>query len=153
MPLINYLTQIQFGFGSLAQLSQECTRVSIQRPLIVTDAGVRAAGLVDRVVAQLAGLPVAIFDGTPPNPNEDAVRKAVRLFNDSRCDGLIAVGGGSAIDLAKGVAVCARHAGELKSFALIEGIGSYHARHRTCGGRAHDGRHRKRGWTRRHLDT
>jgi len=121
MPLINYLTQIQFGFGSLAQLSQECTRVSIQRPLIVTDAGVRAAGLVDRVVAQLAGLPVAIFDGTPPNPNEDAVRKAVRLFNDSRCDGLIAVGGGSAIDLAKGVAVCARHAGELKSFALIEG--------------------------------
>lgn len=45
----------------------------------------------------------------------------MRLFNDSRCDGLIAVGGGSAIDLAKGVAVCARHAGELKSFALIEG--------------------------------
>ncbi len=122
ISLINYITPVQFGFGAISLLQPECDRLAMKRPLVVTDAGVRAAGLVDRVLAQLRDSSAAIvFDATPGNPNEAAVRAAVALFKSGDCDGIIALGGGSSIDLAKGVAVCARHDGPLKSFALIEG--------------------------------
>src|SRR5690606_25807893 len=62
-----------------------------------------------------------IFDETPPNPNERAVHKAAAMYIENDCDGVIAIGGGSSIDLAKGVAVCATHEGPLKQFAVIEG--------------------------------
>lgn len=122
MALINYITQIQFDFGAVALVQQECDRVGILRPMIVTDAGVRAAGLIDRVLAHLRNpSQVAVFDQTPPNPNEAAVLAAANQYRDGAFDGIIAVGGGSSIDLAKGVAVCATHIGPLKSFAAIEG--------------------------------
>lgn len=122
MALINYITQIQFDFGAVALVQQECDRVGIQRPMIVTDAGVRAAGLIDRVLAHLSDpAQVGIFDRTPPNPNEAAVLAAASQYRDGAFDGIIAVGGGSSIDLAKGVAVCATHLGPLKTFAAIEG--------------------------------
>ncbi|HDR8923247.1 TPA: iron-containing alcohol dehydrogenase [Burkholderia contaminans] len=122
MSLINYITQIQFDFGAIRLLNEECARIGIQRPLIVTDKGVRAAGIIDTVLDALASAtPVAIYDGTPSNPNEAAVRDAVAAYRDGNCDGIVAVGGGSAIDLAKGVAVCATHEGPLQSFAVIEG--------------------------------
>ena len=121
MALINYITQIQMDFGALRSLLAECQRVGISRPLIVTDAGVRAAGLVDRALAALPGWPVSVFDQTPSNPTEAAVRAAVQAFRAGTCDGLIALGGGSAIDCAKGVAIAATHEGPLKTFATIEG--------------------------------
>jgi 4-hydroxybutyrate dehydrogenase len=122
MALINYITQIQFEFGAVALVQQECDRVGIRRPMIVTDAGVRAAGLVDRVLAHLSNpSQVGIFDQTPPNPNEATVLAAANQYRDGAFDGIIAVGGGSSIDLAKGVAVCATHIGPLKTFAAIEG--------------------------------
>ena len=122
MALINYLTQIQFEFGAIGLLRQECERFGIRRPLIVTDRGVRAAGIIDTVLDALgAAGTVALYDGTPPNPNEAAVREAVGAYLKGNCDGIVAVGGGSSIDLAKGVAVCATHDGPLQSFALIEG--------------------------------
>jgi 4-hydroxybutyrate dehydrogenase len=62
-----------------------------------------------------------VFDGTPSNPTEAAVRAACRVLDAERCDGLIAVGGGSSIDLAKGVAIAATHEGALKTYATIEG--------------------------------
>jgi alcohol dehydrogenase class IV len=122
MSLINYVTKIQFGYDSLQTLAAEAERAGMKRPMIVTDVGVRRAGIVDKVIAALdASTPPAIFDATPPNPNESAVRAAVELYLSTECDGIIAVGGGSSIDLAKGVAVCATHEGPLQSFAVIEG--------------------------------
>jgi len=122
MSLINYITQIQFDFGAIAKLPDECARIGIKRPLIVTDAGVKAAGLIDKVLVALqADNEPPIFLDTPPNPNERAVRAAVAMYKENQCDGVIAVGGGSSIDLAKGVAVCATHEGPLRQFALIEG--------------------------------
>ncbi|KNZ32973.1 MAG: 4-hydroxybutyrate dehydrogenase [Methylibium sp. NZG] len=122
MALINYLTQINIEFGARKLLAAECERVGIKKPLIVTDAGVRAAGvlamLLDALPPDMRG---AIYDGTPPNPNEAAVRAATAVFNEHGCDGLIAVGGGSSIDCAKGTAIAARHAGPLKTYATIEG--------------------------------
>lgn len=122
MALINYITQIQFDFGAIGLLGQECERIGIRRPLVVTDRGVRAAGIIDTILASLGKTgPVALYDGTPPNPNEGAVRAAVAVYAEGGCDGVVAVGGGSSIDLAKGVAVCATHEGPLQSFAVIEG--------------------------------
>lgn len=121
MAFIQYVTQIQFDFGAVALLPQECERVGMRRPLVVTDPGVRAAGVLDRALAALGALPHAVFDQTPSNPTEAAVRAATALYKKERCDGLIAVGGGSSIDLAKGVAIAATHEGPLKTYATIEG--------------------------------
>ncbi len=122
MALIKYLTDIQIEAGARALLPAECGRIGIRRPLIVTDAGVRAAGVLQQVLDALpAAMRSAVYDGTPPNPTERAVREAVALFGQHGCDGLIAVGGGSAIDCAKGTAIAARHAGPLKTYATIEG--------------------------------
>ncbi|MBB6306753.1 iron-containing alcohol dehydrogenase [Xanthobacter tagetidis] len=122
MAIINYITTVQFDFGALALAPQECARLGITRPLIVTDAGVRAAGLVDRL-ALLFPEPSAlkVFDATPPNPTEAAVRAGVAAYKDGGCDGIIAIGGGSPIDLAKGVALLATHAGDLLPYTAIEG--------------------------------
>ena len=121
MAFINYVTQIQFDFGAIALLRQECERVGITKPLIVTDPGVKAAGILQKAVEALGGLPHAVFDQTPSNPTEAAVRAAAEIYQAQSCDGLIAVGGGSAIDCAKGVAIAATHEGPLSHYATIEG--------------------------------
>ena len=121
MAFIYYVTQIQFDFGSVQLLKGECERVGITRPLIVTDAGVKAAGIVDKAVAALGAIKAVVFDQTPSNPTEAAVRAGVAAYKAGLCDGLIAVGGGSAIDCAKGIAVAATHDGALKTYATIEG--------------------------------
>ena len=121
MAQILYVTNILIDFGVLSQLQAECERVGFRRPLVVTDAGVKAAGLLDRALAALPGLKAAVFDQTPSNPTESAVRAAVAVYKAEACDGLIALGGGSSIDCAKGVAIAAVHEGPLKTYATIEG--------------------------------
>ena len=121
MAFIYYVTQVQFDFGAIKLLRQECDRVGITRPLVVTDAGVKAAGILQKALDMLPGMTVAVFDKTPSNPTEAAVLAATELYKSSACDGLIAVGGGSAIDCAKGVAIAATHDEPLTSYATIEG--------------------------------
>ncbi|MDO8385540.1 MAG: iron-containing alcohol dehydrogenase [Polaromonas sp.] len=121
MAFIYYVTQIQFEYGAVKLLKQECERVGISRPLIVTDAGVKAAGVLQKALDALPGLAVTVFDETPSNPTEAAVRAAAAMYKANKCDGLIAVGGGSAIDCAKGVAIAATHEGPLTTYATIEG--------------------------------
>src|ERR1700744_2690914 len=123
MAFIFYVTHIHLGYDALGMLDSECRRVGIKRPLIITDKGVLAAGLVSQTVQVLdldAGA-VPIFDDTPPNPPEASVIKAAAIYKSEGCDGLIAVGGGSSIDLAKGVAISATHPGPLTQYATIEG--------------------------------
>ena len=121
MAFIYYITQVQFDFGAVKLLKQECERVGITRPLIITDPGVKAAGVLQKALDALPGIPVTVFDQTPSNPTEAAVRAAAAMYKSAGCDGLIAVGGGSAIDCAKGVAIAATHEGPLKTYATIEG--------------------------------
>lgn len=121
MAMINYVTEIRFGAGSAAELAQVCQALGFKKPLFITDKGVVAAGLIERIFA-VNDLPhFHVFDGTPSNPTEAAAREGVASFHEAGCDGIIAVGGGSSIDLAKAVAVSARHPGPLRQFALIEG--------------------------------
>jgi len=126
MALIYYLTHVHLEFGARKLLAAECERVGITKPLIVTDAGVRAAGVLQKV---LDALPASlqgpggfvVYDRTPSNPTEAAVREAAAMYNEHHCDGLIAVGGGSSLDCAKGVAIAATHPGPLVTYATIEG--------------------------------
>lgn len=121
MARILYLTQIEIDHGAIGCLNAECERVGMRRPLVVTDPGVRAAGVLDRALAALGSRAHAVFAQTPGNPTESAVRAAVDAYRVGGCDGLIAVGGGSSIDLAKGAAILATHDGPLKHYATIEG--------------------------------
>jgi alcohol dehydrogenase class IV len=121
MARILYLTQIDIDHGVVRLLPEECQRTGMRRPLVVTDAGVRAAGVLQFALDALKDTPHAVFDGTPSNPTEAAVRAAVAVYRREGCDGLVAVGGGSSIDLAKGVAIAATHEGPLKAYATIEG--------------------------------
>jgi len=121
MARILYLTQIDIDPGVVRLLPAECNRTGMKRPLVVTDAGVRAAGVLQQALDALGALPYAVFDGTPSNPTEAAIRAAVDVYRSEGCDGLVAVGGGSAIDLAKGLAIAATHEGPLATYATIEG--------------------------------
>ena len=123
MALITYLTRIQFDFGALKLLDAELQLLGIRRPLIVTDKGVVAAGLWAKVKEQLPGnMPIALYDGTPENPTEAAMRDALKVYKEQDCDGLIAIGGGSPMDLAKAVALMATHPGNsLQTYAMVEG--------------------------------
>lgn len=121
MANLHYLTNIEFGFGALLKLKEECDRIGISKPLFITDAGIKSAGLLQRAIDALGGLPHATFDATPSNPTQRAVHAAVNMHSRENCDGLIAIGGGSAIDCAKGVAIAATHEGPLTRYATIEG--------------------------------
>ncbi|HKV15079.1 MAG TPA: iron-containing alcohol dehydrogenase [Reyranella sp.] len=123
MALITYLTRIQFEFGALKLLESELQLLGIRRPLIVTDKGIIAAGLWSKVKEKLPGnMPIALYDGTPENPTEAAMRDALEIYKEEGCDGIIAIGGGSPMDLAKGVALMATHPGSsLQPYAMVEG--------------------------------
>lgn len=121
MATINYLTTIQFDFGAVKLLPAELERLGIRRPLLVTDKGVRAAGLLGRVIERLGASPAVVYDETPPNPTEDAVLAATEVFREGDCDGVVALGGGSAIDLGKAVALLATHPAPLQQYAAVEG--------------------------------
>jgi len=120
MSRIPYLTGIEFGAGVIATLGETIAELGVKRPLLVADKGIVAAGLAARALAYLPeGTPV--FAGTPPNPTESAVHEALTQYREEGCDGIVAIGGGSPIDLAKGVALLATHEGRLENFAMIYG--------------------------------
>jgi alcohol dehydrogenase class IV len=120
MATISYLTRIEFDAGLAAKLPDFCAELGMTRPLLITDAGLTALGLTARVTGSFSTAP-AVYDGTPANPTEAAVLQALERYLTEGCDGLLAVGGGSSIDLAKAVRLLAGHAPPLAQYAAIEG--------------------------------
>lgn len=122
MATISYLTRIQFDFGAVDQLREELAAAGIRRPLVVTDPGVAASGILDTVRERLPeGMNAPVYDRTLANSTEAGVNEAVALYREAGCDGVIGLGGGSALDLAKGVRLRATHEGPLARYALVEG--------------------------------
>ncbi|CUA90547.1 Alcohol dehydrogenase, class IV [Chelatococcus sambhunathii] len=120
MGIISYLTTTEFGPGSLAKLPESLTGLGIRRPLLVSDRGLAATPLVERVRALCPeGTPV--FLDVPTNPTEEAALAALALYKAEGCDGLVALGGGSPIDLAKAVGLLATHPAPLARYAAIDG--------------------------------
>ena len=117
MATISYLTTTHFDFGAVAQTAACCQSLGMSRPLICTDKGIVAAGILDKVRDTLGNdITATVYDNTPPNPTEEAVEEALALYKESGCDGIICIGGGSSIDLGKGVAILASHGGELNDY-------------------------------------
>jgi alcohol dehydrogenase class IV len=122
MAIIQYLTHVRFGRGELSQLPEDVASLGMSRPLVITDRGLVASGLMNRLCAAMPSVcSQVIFDATPSNPTEEAALAALDLYVGHRCDGLIAFGGGSPIDLAKAVALLATHVGPLGRYAAIDG--------------------------------
>lgn len=94
-------TRIIFGPGSIQELSNEIPMNGMRKPLLVTDRGVVKAGLIDRVTQSVPGVQFALFDSVDPNPTEDNVRQGIERYRQERCDGIVALGGGSPLDAAK----------------------------------------------------
>jgi alcohol dehydrogenase class IV len=111
---------VEFGPGVVSTLTQHLDQLGLKRPLLISDRGLQATGIVDRVRA-LCPADSAVFLDVPSNPTEAATRAALAVYREQGCDGVVALGGGSPIDLAKGVALLATHDGELESFAMIYG--------------------------------
>ena len=109
MAQMNYLTQCTFDFGALAQLPKVLKGLGVARPFVVTDPGLKANGLVDRALAALGEPAAGVFTETPANPTEGASRRAAESYRASGADGIVAFGGGSSMDLAKGVGLMVSH--------------------------------------------
>jgi alcohol dehydrogenase class IV len=121
MAVISLVNTAQFDFGAINQLEGVLGKLGVSRPLLVTDKGLVAAGQADKVKAAAAGRPfVAVYDDTPSNPDEASVLAALKIYKDAECDGLVALGGGSPMDLAKAVALLATHEGPLERFGASQ---------------------------------
>lgn len=86
--------------------------------LIVTDPGLARLGLADRAAAMIGAS--AIFADTPENPTEAAIDAALAAFRANGCDGIVAIGGGSAVDLGKALGVMATHPGHLIDYDVTQ---------------------------------
>ena len=109
--------RVIFDHGALRELGAELAHLGIRRPLIVTDQGLVRAGALERLRAALpAGAAPAVFDHIPENPTVAGVHEALAVYRDEGCDGVVALGGGSVLDSAKGIAVLAGHPGPLTDY-------------------------------------
>lgn len=120
MDIINYLTTINFGPGALSSLPDALRELGVARPLVISDHGIRAVGLLDTPSIRFLDSAPSFLD-VPTNPTESAVMAAADVYRQHGCDGVVAIGGGSPIDLAKGVALLATHNGGLEQYAAILG--------------------------------
>jgi len=127
MALIQYISRIQFDYGARETLKSELALLGIERPMIVTDKGVVNAKLLDKALSSIQDIPYTCFDDTPSHPTEEALEKCLELYKENNCDGLVAVGGGSPIDLAKAVALLDSHGGKIEDYGILNG-GAYKIR-------------------------
>ena len=107
-------TRIVHGLGALARLGELVRELGVEAPLLVTDKGVAAAGLADEALRHLDG--AAVFDDVYPNPDIELVGRASAAYRDAGCDGLVALGGGSAMDTAKAIGVEIAHGGSIREY-------------------------------------
>jgi alcohol dehydrogenase class IV len=123
----NYPTSIRFGAGRIAELADVLKSTGISRPLLVTDPGVRNMPMLAKVLADLerAGRSAAVFSDVQANPVDRNVEAGVAAYRAGRHDGVIALGGGSALDVGK---VLAFMVGQTRPMWDFEDIGDWWTR-------------------------
>ena len=111
-------TRLVQRLGAIQELGSEASQLGMRRPLLVTDAGVKAAGLLDTALESLRGSDVepVVFDKVRANPGVELVDAGAAEYRSQGCDGLVAIGGGSSIDTAKGIGVVAVHDGSIVEY-------------------------------------
>ncbi len=118
----NFPTAVRFGVGRISELADACKSLGMKKPLLVTDPGLAALPMVADAIAAnaAAGLPTGLFYDVQPNPISQNVTDGIAFFRDGGHDGVIAFGGGSALDAAK---VIAFMAGQTRPMWDFEDIG------------------------------
>ena len=116
-PNITYLTEIYFDFGALKILPDLLKKYRISRPLVITDLGLVKLGIIERLRIKQP----SVFDQVETNPTEAMALAALEIYRTAGCDGIVAVGGGSPIDLAKGVGILVHHSPPLEQYAFVHG--------------------------------
>jgi 4-hydroxybutyrate dehydrogenase len=114
----NFPLSINFGWGEVENIIKYLDDAKDKRILIVTDNGIREAGLLNRIERILAegNVNYFIFDGVQPNPTYINVYDGLSQFKQHRCNTILALGGGSPMDAAKGILLMSRHKGELRQY-------------------------------------
>ena len=114
---------IDFGPGAISGLEGILKAQGIARPLLLCDHGIRECGILQMAVDELGQETesLAQFDGVASNPREENVLDALEVYREQDCDGIIALGGGSVIDAAKGVSLLATNPGDLDGFDILKG--------------------------------
>ena len=117
-------TRIEYGVGCIAGITKELSLLSSNKPLIVTDKGIVASGLLKKVTKPLddAGIAYNVFDEIAPNPKDENVHAGSAFAQKTKSDCFIAVGGGSSIDCAKAMSVVATHGGVIQDFRGVEKV-------------------------------
>lgn len=116
------IPEVIFGLGTLAEVGGAIRRVGGARPMLVSDEGVLAAGWVERAVPYLSdvGVEWRLWHDLTPNPKDFEVQAAFESYLESGCDALLAIGGGSCIDLAKAVAILSGNGGQILDYEGID---------------------------------
>jgi choline dehydrogenase len=107
-------THMVHGPGAIIRLGELVRELGVERPFLVTDRGVVSAGLADRALESLEG--AFVFDTVRANPDVELIGEASALYREEGCDGLVALGGGSSMDTAKGVGVEVAHGGSVLDY-------------------------------------
>jgi len=123
----NYPTSVRFGPGRIRELPDVVKSIGLKNPLIVTDPGISALPMIPaaRDALAAAGLGVAVFDRVQANPVSANVEDGLKVYRDGQHDGVIAFGGGSALDVGK---VIAFMAGQTRPMWDFEDIGDWFTR-------------------------
>jgi alcohol dehydrogenase len=124
MPSFALKVETVFGEGSVAEVGKRAKAAGYKHALVVTDSGIRGAGLLDSILASLDESEIAhtIYDNVNPNPTIPECDAGVTVMKDAGAEFVVAVGGGSVIDAAKGIAVCAQLGGSAKDYLF--GVGA-----------------------------
>ncbi len=112
------IPEIIYGLGALSGIGHCAQRLGGEKIFLVTDPGIIEAGWVDRAIGHLKEIQLdyVVYDNVVSNPRDFQVEAGVQLYRQRSCDVIVAVGGGSAIDTAKGIAVLATNYGTLQEF-------------------------------------
>ncbi len=118
----NYPTTIWFGCGRLTQLPDACRSLDIKDPLLVTDAGLVTLPMINDALHanHAAGVQTEVFSEVKPNPNGENIEAGVEQYKQGGHDGVIAIGGGSALDAGKAIALMS---GQSRSIWDFEDVG------------------------------
>jgi choline dehydrogenase len=111
-------TVVKHAPGAVECLADEVKALGVKRPMLVTDAGLVRAGIVDKVtkVLDAGNVEYCVFDGVVANPPIALVDNAVEVYKGENCDGLIGLGGGSPMDAAKAIGVVAENGGSILNY-------------------------------------
>ncbi|MBI3127259.1 MAG: iron-containing alcohol dehydrogenase [Candidatus Tectomicrobia bacterium] len=110
--------RVRFGRGEAVSVGEEARALGMKRPMLLTDPGLTAAGVLEPVLAgfKKAGVDCCLFEKAEPNPSDESIPRAREFYASNGCQGMVAVGGGSALDTAKAMGALISNGGNISDY-------------------------------------